>query len=138
MPRRQTSGAHTGFGFFIETRVRGIREANVFLTQVGKELKDGTLDRLIEASRIAVNAARNETHSARVKSAMTYDARVRSHNDFISRIGPSRKKAFFAHFLEFGTSHSRPFPFLAPAVERIVDEITELVGVPPSLGRRRL
>lgn len=36
--------------------------------------------------------------------------------------------AFWGHFLEFGTVHSRPFPFLIPAVEASEDVVEHLVA----------
>jgi len=36
----------------------------------------------------------------------------------VAIIGVDTKKAFYAHFVEFGTSHSTPKPFLRPAWEK--------------------
>lgn len=38
------------------------------------------------------------------------------------------RSAFYAHFVEFGTSHSAPHPFLVPALESSKDAIESLVA----------
>jgi HK97 gp10 family phage protein len=114
----------------------GIPEVAGFVKQLERETNQELRGRLKEGAKLMQQHARGETHSRRVSSAMTYDVTVVSRHEFRARIGPTRSGAFFAHFLEFGTSHSRPFPFLLPTVETLVDEVTELVGVPPLLRRR--
>jgi HK97 gp10 family phage protein len=142
-----------GGGFFVEAA--GFEEAGAFFSKLQHELKQGMRGRLREAAEVVKGAAQEETHSARVRSGMTISVNVKSLTEFSARIGPSRRRAWFAHFLEFGTgphmqqkavregfvgpaapfSHpgSRAFPFLAPALARTADEVTEIVGFPPIL-----
>ena len=143
-----------GGGFFVEAT--GFEEAGAFFSNLQHELKQGMRGRLREAGQLVKSAAQEETHSARVRSGMTVSVNVASLMEFSARIGPSRRRAWFAHFLEFGTrphmeqrgpgsgkqgppgppfSHpgSRAFPFLAPALARTADEVTEIVGFPPML-----
>lgn len=42
--------------------------------------------------------------------------------------GAGSHEAFWGHFLEFGTVHSRPFPFLIPAVEASEGVVEHLVA----------
>ena len=120
-----------GAGFFLEAT--GITELQDFLGDMQHELNQGLRERLKEAAGLISEEAKRQTHSARVRSAMSTTVTVRSQIDFEARIGPSRRRAWFAHFLEFGTIHSRDFPFLAPALAITEDQVVELVGFPPVL-----
>jgi HK97 gp10 family phage protein len=126
-----------GGGFFLALRAVGAREAAASVSRVDLELKQGLRGRLKEAAQLVAGEARQRTHSRRVRGAITYDVEVRSLSEYRALIGPLRKKAFFAHFLEFGTEHSREFPFLAPALGATEDKVIDLVGIPPSLGGGR-
>lgn len=130
-------GAHTGFGFFIETRVRGIKEASILFEGIESDLTHGKRQRLIEASKLVASAVKSKTHSRRVRKAITYNVDVQSSGSFWARIGPKRRPAWFAHFLEFGTTHSRAFPFLLPAKQATEERVVEIVGIPPTLRQRR-
>jgi len=138
--------------FFVE--VLGLDELQGTVSQLEHDLKHGLRTRLKEAAGLVAEAARQETHSRRVRRAMGSNVTVKSSTEFVAHIGPSKRHAWFAHFLEFGTepheetrfgrrfigpqqpfSHpgSRAFPFLRPALVFTEDEIVELVGVPPVL-----
>lgn len=123
--------------FFVNVAEKGTREASILMRNIERDITKGMRTRLVQAAKVVIKAARAKTHSKRVAAAMSYDVDVRSKTDFQVRVGPSQKKAFFAHFLEFGTSHSRAFPFLAPAKEQTEDEVVELVGIPFVLRQRR-
>jgi HK97 gp10 family phage protein len=118
-------------GFFLQ--MAGVDEAQGFVSQLDHELKDGLRGRLKQGAKLVEEAAASRTHSRRVRAAMSSNVEVRSLSDFEARIGPTRRRAWFAHFLEFGTSHSRDFPFLVPALAATEDQVVELVGFPPSL-----
>lgn len=117
--------------FFLQET--GLKEASGFLTQIGRELKEETRGRVRQAAGLVAEEMRAQTHSRRVRAAIGFDVQVLSPFDFRASIGPSRRRAFFAHFLEFGTVHSRAFPFAAPALERTEERVVDLVGIPPSL-----
>jgi HK97 gp10 family phage protein len=120
-----------GDGFFLEAT--GIEELQSFFGELQHELKDGLRTRLKEAAGLVAEEAKRQTHSKRVRAAMSTTVEVRGLTDFEARIGPTRRRAFFAHFLEFGTVHSRAFPFLAPALAATEEQVVELVGFPPLL-----
>ena len=124
-------------GLEVSLQAIGIKPAVNLFTQAERELKQGTRDRLKQAAVLIHGIAKKRTHSARVQKAMSYDVEVKSSSEWRARIGPSRKKAFFAHFLEFGTKHSRAFPFLLPTKRQVADRVVQLVGVPPSLKQRK-
>jgi HK97 gp10 family phage protein len=119
-------------GFF-ELKPLGIPEAKGFISQIQRELKQDLRGRLRQAATLVAEEMRRDTHSKRVAAAIGFDIEVESLFEFRASIGPTRKRAWFAHFLEFGTEHSRAFPFAAPALETTEDEVVELVGIPPSL-----
>ena len=120
--------------FFLKTI--GIKSVQSFIGGIGNEISEGTGGRMKEAAELVADKARSLTHSRRVKKAISFTVRRRSAGNFEAVIGPEQRKAFFAHFLEFGTKHSRAFPFLAPAAKATEDKVVELVGIPPSLGGR--
>jgi len=129
--------------FFLDVKTLGIPEVTGFISQIDHELKQGLRDRLKEASKLVAEEMESRTHSRRVRSAITSTVEVRSLIDYEARIGPLQRKAFFAHFLEFGTkagpghAATRAFPFALPALEATEDRVVDLVGIPPSLGGRR-
>ena len=123
--------------FFMAARTLGIPEASGLVGTIDHELKQGLRGRLKDAAKLVQAEAQSRTHSRRVKSAITYDVEVKSLFEYRAAIGPLRRKAFFAHFLEFGTEHSREFPFLAPALDATEERVIDLVGIPPSLGGGR-
>jgi len=138
-------------GFFLETT--GLNELHSFLGELDHEMKQGLRVRLKEAAGIVAEEAKRQTHSARVRSAMSTTVTVRSLVDYEARIGPNRRRAWFAHFLEFGVrphvmknffgrkgvavQHpgARAFPFLAPALAITEDQVVEIVGFPPILQK---
>jgi HK97 gp10 family phage protein len=124
-------------GFFLDLSVVGIQQVNGLVSRVQHDLKQGLRDRLKEAAKLVATEAKARTHSRRVRSAITYEVNVKSLSDYEARIGPLRRKAFFAHFLEFGTTHSRAFPFLVPSIEATEERVLDLVGTLPSLGGGR-
>lgn len=119
--------------FFLQTRLEGMAEVRGLVSQIDHELKQGLRGRLKEAVGLVAEEMRALTHSKRVRAAISTDVEVLSLFDFRAAAGPTRRRAFFAHFLEFGTVHSRAFPFAGPALEATEDRIVELVGIPPSL-----
>jgi len=116
-----------------EVTTTGFGEIKGLVSQIQQELKQGTRDRLRQAASLVAEEMRRDTHSKRVAAAIGFDVEVDSVFEFRASIGPTRKRAFFAHFLEFGTKHSRAFPFAAPALETTEEEVVELVGIPPTL-----
>ena len=120
-------------GFFLEMRLPGIPEAAGLVSQIDHELKQGVRVRLKEAAGLVADEMRAQTHSRRVRAAIGFDVEVKSPVDYRASIGPARRRAWFAHFLEFGTEHSRAFPFAAPAIVATEDRVVEIVGIPPSL-----
>lgn len=127
-------------GFFFDMKMLGITQATGFLSQIDHELKHGLRDRLKQAAKIVADEQKSLTHSRRVRAAITFDVRVDSPVDYVASIGPLRRRAFFAHFLEFGTratpAHpfsTRAFPFALPALQATEERVVDLVGVPPSL-----
>jgi HK97 gp10 family phage protein len=114
----------------------GIRSVKGLIKDIDDEISEGMGGRMKEAAELVADKARSLTHSRRVKKAISFTVRRRSAGNFEAVIGPEQGKAFFAHFLEFGTKHSRAFPYLAPAAKATEDKVVELVGIPPSLGGR--
>lgn len=129
--------------FFLSAKLLGIPEVTGLVSRLDHELKQGLRDRLKQAAKIVSDEAKQRTHSRRVKAAMGFSVEVKSLTDYQAVIGPLQRRAFFAHFLEFGTKAApghgatRAFPFLVPALEATTDQVVDLVGVPPSLGGRR-
>jgi len=123
---------------FLQAQALGVQQVNSLISTIDHELKQGLRERLKEASQLIAERMKAETHSRQVKSAITYEVQVNSLTDFVARIGPLRKKAWFAHFLEFGTVHSRAFPFALPTIDALEERIVELVGIPPilSIGKK--
>lgn len=115
---------------FFTLKALGVKDASGFFTELSADVKGGMRDRLKKAAKLVSDTAKRKTHSRRVKAAITFDVRVDSLNQFSAEVGPLRRKAFFAHFLEFGTEHSRARPFLLPAKKSTEDEVVEIVGVP--------
>jgi HK97 gp10 family phage protein len=111
-------------------RSDGITNVQGWVSEMQRGIVQGLRDRLKQAAQLVVVEARARTHSRRVAAAMSYDVEVRSPSDYRAVVGPIRRRAFFAHFLEFGTSHSREFPFLDPAAEAKAEEVISLVGEP--------
>lgn len=119
--------------FYIDAKLVGLEEVRDFLNDLAKaDLRD----RLREAAKLVSDTAKDLTHSRRVRAAMSYDVRVKSANEWRAVVGPLAKKAFFAHFLEFGTKASRrhhatrAFPFLMPAEEQTEERVVDIVGQP--------
>lgn len=81
-------------------QVEGIEDTLDFIDEFSKIDLRG---RLREAARLVRDAARAHTQSRRVREALTYDVSVKSLIEYQARVGPERKLAWFAHFLEFGT-----------------------------------
>jgi HK97 gp10 family phage protein len=123
--------------FFLGARVLGIKEVNGLISEIDHDLKQGLRGRLKQAAKLVSDTAKGLTHSRRVRSAITYDVEVKSLVDYRASIGPLRRKAFFAHFLEFGTVHSRAFPFMEPAAESTEEQVFDLVGHIPALAGGR-
>lgn len=121
-----------GAGFFLQAT--GLDELAGFASELERDLRVGLKGRLTEAAQIVKREAEDRTHSKRVRAAMSFRVTVRSLIDFEARIGPLARKAFFAHFLEFGTIHSRAFPFLAPSMAATEDQIVDRVGFPAMLS----
>ena len=119
--------------FFLQTRLEGMADVKGLVSQIEHELKQGLRGRLKQAAGLVEEEMRRETHSKRVAAAIGSDVQVLGLTEFRASIGPTRRRAFFAHFLEFGTEHSRAFPFAEPALEATEDAVVELVGIPPSL-----
>ncbi len=119
--------------FFLDTKVLGLVETNQWLEGLARQ---DLRERLRKASRLVSDTAKSMTTSRRVKAAMSYDVRVVSSTVFRAVVGPLRRKAWFAHFLEFGTKASprhhatRAFPFLIPAEEATEQEVVDIVGEP--------
>lgn len=119
--------------FFLETKLAGMAEVKGLVSQIEHELKQGPRDRLKRAAGLVEDEMRAQTHSKRVAAAISKDVQVVSLTEFRASIGPTRRRAWFAHFLEFGTVHSREFPFAGPALAATEDQVVEIVGIPPSL-----
>lgn len=128
--------------------VTGVAEASDLLGLVNDQLEHGLKDRLRQGAELLEKAAVEETHSQRMRSALTSMVEVKSLTDYTARVYPRGKWAFLARFLEGGTrphaittasgrtfQHpgTRPQPFLMPALERHEDDVVELVGIPPVL-----
>lgn len=80
--------------------VKGLPEALTFIDEFSRiDLRD----RLREASVLVRDVAKGMTHSRRVRAAMGFSVSVKGLNQYQAEVGPSRKTAWFAHFLEFGT-----------------------------------
>ena len=120
-------------GFFLDAEMVGIKKVDNLMEGIRKDLKQGLPKRLKTAAGIVATAAKSRTGSRRVRAAMSFDIAVESATEFEARIGPTRRKAFFAHFLEFGTVHSRAQPFMAPAAKATQSQVLDLVGRLPSI-----
>lgn len=118
---------------FLETKLSGMAEVKGLVGQIEHELKQGLRGRLKQAAGLVEEEMRRETHSKRVAAAVSSDVQVVSLTEYRASIGPTRRRAWFAHFLEFGTVHSRAFPFAGPALAATEDQVVEIVGIPPSL-----
>lgn len=113
-------------------RVEGADEAVADMAAAAKvDLRNA----LRQAASIVAREAQARTHSRRVKAAMTYDVTSLGPMQLRASIGPLRRKAFFAHFLEFGTNPSAkrpwstaPQPFLIPAAHASEQRVIDLVG----------
>ena len=119
--------------FFLNAQMVGIKKVDNLMEGIRKDLKQGLPKRLKTAAGILATAAKSRTGSRRVRAAMSFDIAVESATEFEARIGPTRRKAFFAHFLEFGTVHSRAQPFLAPAAKATEGAVFNLVGRLPTI-----
>jgi len=117
------------FGLDLE----GFDDTSGFMSQIAHEMKVGTRDRLKQAAGLVAEAMRADSHSRRVRAAITFDVDVDSPTEWQATIGPLRRRAFFAKFLEFGTRYARPFPFAEPALQQTEERVVDLVGVVPSL-----
>jgi len=111
-------------------RMLGIREATGVLTAAERDATQGQRERLKRAASLVADEAKSRTHSRRVRNAIGFDVEVRSPTEYSARVGPERRRAFFAHFLEFGTKHSRAFPFLLSAAEAKADQVVDIIGEP--------
>ena len=116
--------------FFLEARTLGIPEVTSLISELDRDLKQDLRGRLKRGAAIVTEEAKSRTTSRRVRRALSYDVQVNSLIDYRAVVGPTRKGAFFAHFLEFGTTHSRAYPFLMPAAEATEDQVVDLVGLP--------
>jgi len=120
--------------FLIDMDLKGTKGVQELSKDVQRDLgPSGFRSRLKDAAKLILRDAKKRTHSSRVKKAITSEVNVTSSKEFEARIGTERKKAFFAHFLEFGTSHSRKFPFMLPALLANKERVVSLVGKLPSL-----
>ena len=119
--------------FLLDAKLVGIKKVENLIEGTGKDIKQGLPKRLKTAAGIVATAAKSRAKSRRVRSAISFDVEVKSATEFEARIGPTRRKAFFAHFLEFGTVHSRAQPFLAPALKATQSQVLDLVGRLPSI-----
>jgi HK97 gp10 family phage protein len=117
-------------GFFLETKTLGIPEVSALIREIDHDLKHDMRSRLKQGASLVADEAKERTTSRRVRSAISFQVQVNSLIDYRAVVGPERRKAFFAHFLEFGTSHSRAFPFLLPAAATTEEQVVSLVGVP--------
>ena len=117
-------------GTFFALEALGVGDARSFFKDLSADIKGGMRDRLKKAAKLVSDTAKRKTHSRRVKAAISFDVRADSLAQFSAVVGPLRRKAFFAHFLEFGTVHSRARPFLIPAKKETEDDVVEIVGVP--------
>lgn len=129
-------------------RVMGLDAAHSEMDRIAKVDLRTTLK---EAARLVAEDAKARTHSRRVRAAITSDVQVRSAREFRAAVGPLRRKAFFAHFLEWGTKASEgtttrkvpgrpsvtvryahgatlPQPFLVPAAIANEQRVVDLVG----------
>jgi HK97 gp10 family phage protein len=111
-------------------KVEGLADVEGWVAEMKRGIVQGLRDRLKQAARLVQTEAQARTHSRRVKAAMTYDVEVQGPGSYKAVVGPLRRPAFFAHFLEFGTTHSRAFPFLEPAAEAKEEDVVSLVGEP--------
>ena len=114
--------------FFIDVGIQGVTDLDKFLRQEERDRAHRLRDRLKDATALVKESAKRYTQSRRVRAAMGSRVDVKSETEFFAAVGPTRKGAFFAHFLELGTEHSRAFPFLAPAKAETEDKVLELVG----------
>jgi len=126
--RRNPNGRVSGFGLDL----RGLDEVQTLIVNLERvDLRQS----LKEACRLVAADAKARTHSDRVRAAITWDVTIESETKYRAAVGPLRRKAFFAHFLEFGTRASAkhpfvtfPWPFLIPAAEANRERVVEIVG----------
>jgi len=120
-------------GFFLDAQLVGIKKVDSLTKRIEKDIRQGLPKRLKTAAEIVKTAAQSRAKSRRVRAAMSFDVKVKSATDFEARVGTERRKAFFAHFLEFGTEHSQKQPFLGPAAKAKEGEVLDVVGRLPSI-----
>lgn len=91
-------------------------------------LRQGTNIILFEARRLAVGAHPmypNRLTGLLSKSLVTHDHGIAG--DTIVFSVDVKRIAFYAKFLEYGTSHARPYPFMRPAAENKAAEAIQMI-----------
>ncbi|KKL51460.1 hypothetical protein LCGC14_2295270 [marine sediment metagenome] len=119
-------------GFFLDAQLVGIKKVDSLTKRIEKDIRQGLPKRLKTAAEIVKTAAQSRAKSRRVRAAMSFDVKVKSATDFEARVGTERRKAFFAHFLEFGTEHSKA-AISGPAAKAKEGEVLDVVGRLPSI-----
>ena len=92
-----------------------------------KGLRAGAKSVIFHATRNAPSGRKGKLKNK--KSYMTKAGRFRPGREVVLRVGTRKGKGmpFYAHLVEFGTAHSKPEPFLRPALDengpRIIEKI---------------
>lgn len=118
---------------FIEWNFSGVEEMKKLL----KQLPEKAAKRVLRnATRSAANVIKKEAAKRVVvrtgklkKSLKVVESNYRDANGVRFRIGPTQ---FYAHLVEFGTTHSQAKPFLRPAYDeskqKVVDQMAKMMA----------
>lgn len=91
-----------------------------------REIKGNLQKGMKKAVEIVKNQAKADVPVRTGKLQKSITGKVQSKGNNI--IGRVEVGEFYAHFIEFGTQHSSPQPFLFPAVEKKRNEIREALS----------
>lgn len=95
-----------------------------------KAMRQATNVILVEARRLVVGghpSLPNRITGLLAKSLVTHDRGITG--DTINFSVDVTGQAFYARFVEFGTSHSRAYPFMRPAAENKAGAAVDVLGV---------
>ncbi|MCR5475504.1 MAG: hypothetical protein K6F28_09935 [Lachnospiraceae bacterium] len=91
------------------------------LTAIGQQAEGYAKDELARAKPHADGTVRPNRITGRLINSMTHDVNVSEKAVYIGT------NVEYAPYVEMGTSRSRPYPYLKPAVTKHVDEYRDMV-----------
>ncbi len=121
----------------LDMSLSGVDELNKALGTFGmrternlviKGLRAGGKVVILHATRNAPSGREGKLRSK--KSYMTKAGRFRPGREVVLHVGTRKGKnmPFYAHLVEFGTAHSKPEPFMRPALDEHAPEIIDAIA----------